>query len=630
VGSNEGRPSPDDETYLNALDGIDAVEGIDATRFNLPAIGWGTFSPSMLEALIPPRRGPVQGPAAPPWVPATDDTPVAVATAAAVPPAAAPAPAPTASLSRASRIMALGTTVSRVTGMIRSLLLASALGLSTLGDDFNTANNIPGTIYVLIIGGAVSSVFVPQLVRAMRDDADGGRQFTDRLLTIALVVLGVLTAACMLLAPQIADVTAGGANPADHALTVTLIRYCLPQIFCYGVWVILGQILNAHDRYGPMMWTPVLANLVMIATLAALMVVVGHARLTAQNITPGEVALLGIGTTLGIVLQTVTMIPYLRRAGVGYRPRFDWRGAGLRKSATLAKWTMGVVLLGQIGALVATRIGDTMDQHFKGQGVGYTAYMNAQNIWQLPFAVITVSVITALLPRMSRSAQAGDRAAVRTSVSYGLRVAAVAIVPCAFALLAFGPQIAAILFGHGQSDTAMSRNTGFMLMALAPGLIPFSAQFVMMRGFYAYEDTRTPFMITAWITAANVAIGLLAYVTLRTTPWVMVGLCIASTLTYTLGAIMTGRKLRRRLRGVEGRRIARTHLKLGAASVAAALVAAPVAAVVSAQLAGTVGNAAALLGGGAVFGVLFLMVSRKLHIEEVASLARVVRTRFGY
>ncbi len=209
-------------------------------------------------------------------------------------------------------------------------------------------------------------------------------------------------------------------------------------------------------------------------------------------------------------------------------------------------------------------------------------------------------------------------------------MAAVAIVPCAFALLAFGPQIAAILFGHGQSDTAMSRNTGFMLMALAPGLIPFSAQFVMRRGFYAYEDTRTLFMITAWITAANVAIGLLAYVTLRTTPWVMVGLCIASTLTYTLGAIMTGRKLRRRLRGVEGRRIARTHLKLGAASVAAALVAAPIAAVVSAQLAGTVGNAAALLGGGAVFGLLFLMVSRKLHIEEVASLARVVRTRFGY
>ncbi|HZP50067.1 murein biosynthesis integral membrane protein MurJ [Actinocrinis sp.] len=540
------------------------------------------------------------------------------------------APPAAASLSRAGRIMALGTTASRVTGMIRSLLLASALGLSTLGDDFNTANNIPGTIYLLIVGGAVSSVFVPQLVRAMRDDADGGRQFTDRLLTIALVVLSVLTGACLLLAPQIADVTAGAAAPADHALTVTLIRFCVPQIFCYGVWVILSQILNAHERYGPMMWTPVLANLVMIATLVALMAAVGHARLTAQNITPGEVALLGVGTTLGIVLQTAAMIPYLRRAGVGYRPRFDWRGVGLRKSATLAKWTMGVVLLGQIGSLIATRIGDMMDARFKGQGVGYTAYMNAQNIWQLPFAVITVSVITALLPRMSRSAQAGDRAAVRTSVSYGLRVAAVAIVPCACALSAFGPQIAAVLFGHGQSDATMAHNTGFMLMALAPGLIPFSAQFVMMRGFYAYEDTRTPFVITMWITAANVAIGLLAYATLRTTPWVMVGLCLASTLAYTIGAIMTGRKLRRQLHGVEGRRVARTHLKLGAASGVAAVIAAPIAAIVSAQLAGTVGNVAALLGGGAVFGVLFLAVSRKLHIEEVASLARVVRTRLGY
>lgn len=658
MGRDESRPAPgedaSEDAYLNALEDIDAVENVDATRFNLPALGWGAFNPSLLQALVPPRRGPVQGPglaaaataepatreawrpsraddtlAAPPWMPAPDEAAVAV-TAPATATATATRRSAPASDSRAGRIMALGTTASRVTGMIRSLMVASALGLGALGDCFNTANNIPGTIYLLIVGGAVSSVFVPQLVRAMRDDPDGGRRFTDRLLTIALVVLTVLTGVCMLLAPQIAEVTAGAAPPADHALTVTLIRYCLPQIFCYGVWVLLGQILNAHGRYGPMMWTPVLANVVMIATLGAFMAMVGHARLTAQNITSGEVALLGIGTTLGIVLQTVTMIPSLRRAGVGYRPRFDWRGAGLRKSATLAKWTVGVVLLGQVGSLITTRIGNRMDEHFHGQGVGYSAYMNAQNIWQLPFAVVTVSVITALLPRMSRASQAGDRIAVRTSVSYGLRVAAVAIVPCAFALLAFGPQIAVVLFGHGQSDPAMARNTGFMLMALAPGLIPFSAQFVMVRGFYAYEDTRTPFVISAWITALNVAIGLAAYAALRSTPWVMVGLCLASTLAYTVGAIMTGRRLRRRLPGFEGHRVARTHLKLGAASVAAALVGAPIAAALSAHFAGTVGNASALLAGGAVFGALFLAASRRLHIEEVASLARVVRTRLGY
>ena len=643
VRENVWRPAPDDDAQLNPLDGVDVVEGIEASRYNLPTMGWGTFSPSMLEALMPPRRGPVQGPAVlasvtaepitreawrpmgeeeTPWLPAAVETAAATAT---VPRQEAPA-----SLARAGRIMALGTTASRVTGMIRSLLLASALGLGALGDDFNTANNIPGTIYLLIIGGAVSSVFVPQLVRAMRDDADGGREYTDKLLTIALVVLTAITGVCMLLAPQIADVTAGTQSPADHSVTVTLIRYCVPQIFCYGVWVILGQILNARERYGPMMWTPVLANLVMIATLIAFMLMVGHAKLTSQNITPTETALLGIGTTLGIVLQTVMMVPYLRKVGVGYRPRFNWRGAGLRKSATLAKWTMGVVLLGQVGSLIVTRIGDSMDHTFKDQGVGYTAYMNAQNIWQLPFAVITVSVITALLPRMSRAAQAGDPAAVRTSISYGLRVAAVVIVPCAFALLAFGPQIAAVLFGHGQSNAAMSRNTGFMLMALAPGLIPFSAQFVMTRGFYAYEDTRTPFMISAWITALNVVLGLGLYAAFGTEPWVMVGLCLISTFAYTIGAIMTGRKLREQLRGVEGRRVARTHAKLGAASVLAALVSAPIAALVSAELAGTIGDVAALLAGGLVFAALFLAASRKLRIEEVASLARVVRTRFGY
>jgi putative peptidoglycan lipid II flippase len=610
------------------------AEAVDATRFNLPVFGTSFLDPGALQQLIPPRRSAVQGPATRPYEQYSDTdvwSPPGSPTATIPAPersAEAPAKAAATSVSRASRIMALGTIASRVTGMLRQLLLVAALGTGVLASNFNVANNVPNTIYLLVIGGAVNSIFVPQLVRAMKDDPDGGQAFMDRLLTISVVILGVLTVACVVGAPQIVDFFSSSSGP-DREITILFARYCLPQIFFYGMFVMLGQILNATDKFGPMMWTPVLANVIMIATLGAYIAIAGYVQ-TSSTITHAEVLLLGGGTTIGIALQTLTLIPYLKQAGVGFRPRFDWRGTGLGKSLTLAKWTMGMVLVGQVGNWVIIKYGTRMDTARPHEGVGYTGYSNALTIWILPQAVITVSIITALLPRMSRAAHAGDRTAVRDSISYGLRVTAVAIVPCGFAFVAFGQQIATLLFRHGAADAVQSRNLGYMIMAFGLGLIPFSAQYLMLRGFYAYEDTKTPFVIAAWIAAINSVLSLASYYALHTTQWAVTGMCVAYVIAYTVGMVMTGAKLSRKLRGLDAGRVVRTHAKLAAAAALAALVGGPVAYEITKMVqAPMLASTSALVLGGGLFGVIFLVASRRMRVEEVDSMLGTIRARFG-
>ena len=623
---------PQDEAPAERAARRDAyADAVDATRFNLPVFGTSFLDPSAIEQLLPPRRTQVQGPALQPdnlgpfdpWSPGPGTGVIDAVTDQTA--------APATSVSRASRIMALGTIASRATGMIRQLLLVAALGTSALGTGYNIANNVPNTIYLLVIGGAVNSIFVPQLVRAMKDDPDDGQAFMDRLLTLTLVIMAVLTVACVFFAPEIVSAFYPNAKHADREVTIVFARYMLPQIFFYGMFVMFGQILNAKDKFGPMMWTPVLANVIQIATLGAYLWIAGYVQ-TTENITANELALLGLGTTLGIALQTITLIPYLRQAGVSFKPRFDWRGVGLGKSMTLAKWTMGMVLVGQVSTTIITRLSSAMDTTGKHttEGVGYTAYSNALTIWILPQAIITVSIITALLPRMSRAAQSGDRNAVRDSISYGLRVSAVAIVPAAFAFVAFGQQISALLFQHGATNATMARNLGYMLMAFGLGLIPFSAQYLMMRGFYAYEDTKTPFIVTAWISAFNGGLAYVSFELLHTTKWAVAGMCVGYVVAYTIGMVMTGARLSRKLRGLDTRRIVRTHAKLGAASALGAVVGGPIAFEITQGLhGGLLGAGSGIVVGGGLFAALFLVASRRMRIEEVDMLLGTVRSRFG-
>lgn len=564
-------------------------------------------------------------------------TATATAAAASTAPAAPAAPAKkggkATGLLKSSAVMAAGTMVSRLTGFIRSALIVSALGVGLLGDTFQVAYQLPTMIYILTVGGGLNSVFVPQLVRAMKEDEDGGEAYANRLLTLVMVALGVLTGIAVLGAPFLIRLLSDSvaSDPAANEVGITFVRYFLPSIFFMGIHVVMGQILNARGKFGAMMWTPVLNNIVIIVTLGTFMWVYGTAAdsgMKVSNIPPEGQRLLGIGVLLGLVVQALAMIPYLRETGFRMRLRFDWRGHGLGKAVTLAKWTVLFVLANQAGALVVTQLSTASGKASPVDGTGFAAYANAQLIWGLPQAIITVSLMAALLPRLARSAAEGDGGAVRDDISQGLRTTAVAIVPIAFGFLALGIPMCTLIFGS--SGTSEATNMGFMLMAFALGLIPYSVQYVVLRAFYAYEDTRTPFYNTVIVAAVNAGASALCYVVLPPR-WAVAGMAASYGLAYAIGVGVAWNRLRKRLGGdLDGNRVLRTYARLCIASVPAALLSGAACYSIGQSLGqGVLGSLAALIAGGAVLLGIFFIAARKMRIEELNSLVGMVRGRLG-
>ncbi|MDI5961912.1 murein biosynthesis integral membrane protein MurJ [Streptomyces sp. SL13] len=573
--------------------------------------------------------GPEQGYAFPDFTDAPDE------------PEPEPAPASSgggraASLMKSSAVMAAGTLVSRLTGFLRTLVIGGAIGVSTLNDSYQVANTLPTMIYILVGGGALNAVFIPQLVRAMKDDEDGGEAYANRLLTLVVVGLAAVTTVMVVGAPVLVRLMSPkiASDPASMAVTVSFTRYCLPTMFFMGVHVVLGQILNARGRFGAMMWTPVLNNIVVIAGFGAYIWVFGtarHSNVDAATISPEGVRLLGIATLLGLTVQALSMIPYLRESGLRIRPRFDWRGHGLGHAAKLAKWTFLFVLANQVGMTVVIQLATWAGAVASKQGhpgTGITAYNYALLLWQMPQAIITVSVMTAVLPRISRAAADGDAAAVRDDLSYGLRTSAVAIVPAAFAFLALGVPLATMMYSS--AGEAGAHNIGYVLMAFGLGLIPYSIQYVVLRGFYAYEDTRTPFYNTVIVAVVNAAASGICFAVLPAR-WAVVGMAGSYGLAYIVGVGVAVRRLRKRLGGdLDGPHVVRTYARLIGASLPAALLGGAVAYGITGVLGdGFTGSLAAVVGGGIVLLAVFYLAARRMRIEEMTAMVGMVRGRLG-
>ncbi|MFD7991690.1 murein biosynthesis integral membrane protein MurJ [Streptomyces mexicanus] len=590
---------------------------------------------------FPPVAGPGSAPAAGqgatgPYAPAAGGAETVALTSVAT---AEPAPAPAkkggkaAGLLKSSAVMAAGTMVSRLTGFIRSAMIVSALGVGLLGDTFQVAYQLPTMIYILTVGGGLNSVFVPQLVRAMKEDDDGGEAYANRLLTLVMVALGTLTVLAVVAAPLLIKLLSPSVagDPAADQVGITFVRYFVPSIFFMGIHVVMGQVLNARGKFGAMMWTPVLNNIVIIVTLGMFIWVYGSAAdsgMKVSTIPPEGQRLLGVGILLGLVVQALAMIPYLRETGFRLRLRFDWRGHGLGKAAALAKWTLLFVLANQAGNIVVTRLSTAAGTNSPVDGTGYAAYANAQLIWGLPQAIITVSLMAALLPRISRSAHEGDAGAVRDDISQGLRTTAVAIVPVAFGFVALGIPMCTLIFGT--SGTSEATNMGYMLMAFGLGLIPYSVQYVVLRAFYAYEDTRTPFYNTVVIAAVNAGASALCYFLLPAR-WAVIGMAASYGIAYAIGVGVAWNRLRKRLGGdLDGSRVMRTYARLCIASVPAAVLSGAACYGIGHTLGqGVVGSFAALLAGGVLLLGVFFVAARRMRIEELNSLVGMVRGRLG-
>lgn len=537
-----------------------------------------------------------------------------------------------AGLGGASGVMAVGTLVSRFTGVLRDTAIGAALGTVVLADTFAVANTIPNTIYALLAGGAITAVFVPQLVRHLASDADGGIKYTQRLLTLSTLLLLVVSVVAVIFAPLIVRAYATSSwTEEDFEVATTFARYCLPQILFYGLFTMFQQVLNARGHFAAPMFAPVLNNIVVIATCGAFIVMVGDGALTTRSITSGEVALLGLGTLAGIVAQAMSLVPVMHRVGFRWRPRFDFRNAGLGRAGTLAGWTFVYVATNQLVFLVIARLATTANTGLDADvaNVGFASYLRAYLIFVLPHSVITLSVVTALMPRMSGHAIAGRFRAVADDLGGAIRLALVAIVPAVVALLVLAPRVAVVLFGYGKTSQDDAAAIGSVTQLFVLGLVPFTVFFVLVRGFYALEDTRTPALINIVLNAVNVAAAVLFF-SLAADEHRVQAIAAAYLPTYTVAALLSWRVLSRRIDGLPAYYTVRTGVRLLVAAIPAGLLMLALSAASTAVLgAGRLGSLVAVVLALSAGGALYAVLAHRLRVNEMSELATLVRGRLG-
>jgi putative peptidoglycan lipid II flippase len=515
------------------------------------------------------------------------------------------------SLAHASGSMALATVISRLTGLVAKLLLAAALGFGLLNDSYNIANELPNMVYELLLGGVLSSVAIPVLVRAQRTDSDGGYAYAQRLLTMGTAALAVGTIAAVAAAPVLIRLSVSGGPHASPALATAFAYLLLPEILCYGLAALIGAVLNSRGVFGPPAWAPVGNNLVLIAVITTYMITPG--RISLQPGLMGEVKLwvLGAGTTLGIVVQAAVLLPALRRSGFRWRWRWGW-DPRLSAFGGLAGWVFLYVLAGQIGLVITYRIASAT------AGGGVSTYAYAWMLLIVPYGVLGNSVLTALMPRISRASADGDIPAVVADLSLGIRISALLLLPISALFTVAGGQIATVLFSYGHSDLTQADRLGHTLAASAFGLLPYAVVLLQLRVFYALADARAPTVIMALMVAGKIGLSVLMP-SLLSPQQVVVGLAAANSASFVIGAIVGQVWLWHRL--------GRLHTRVVAGVVARIAVAASVAAGAGWVVVGlarmavphalpTLRAALELTAGSVLGGAVLLVALRALRVSE--------------
>ncbi|MEO8094539.1 MAG: murein biosynthesis integral membrane protein MurJ [Pseudolysinimonas sp.] len=460
------------------------------------------------------------------------------------------------SIGRASAALAAGTLVSRVLGFVSAAVLAWAIGPQNPGANaFALANQLPNNIYAIVAAGVLSAVLVPQIVRAGLH-ADGGQNFVNRLVTLGIVAFLLATVIATLCAPLLVDLyTVDAGNPdgalgGGRALAIAFAYWCLPQIFFYAIYSLLGEVLNARGVFGPFTWAPVLNNVVVIITLLvfATMFGVDPAHQDPSTWTTAQITLLAAGATVGIAAQALVLLLFWRRTGLGYRPDFHWRGVGLGGTVRAAGWTFAMIVVTQLAGIVQSKVAFTAGAEDASVAVLRIAWL----IFILPHSIVAVSIATPYFTRMSAGARDGNLAAVRSDLSASLRTIGLLVAGSAAALAAAALPFAAV-FSNAPNEVI---GIGGVLLAFLIGLVPFSVVFVLQRAYYALGDTRTPFLFQL-VQSALFVTGALVVAALAPGPQVAAGIALVTSLAGTAQAVVAAVLLRRRLGGVGGRRLVR-------------------------------------------------------------------------
>jgi len=532
--------------------------------------------------------------------------------------------APRPGLARATAVMASGTLVSRLLGLASKSLLAVLLGTAAVNlaaNAFDVANKLPNLIYALVAGGALNAVLVPQIIRADRDGARG-KEFLDRLFTMATAGLLVLTLLLTLVAGPLVVLYTGGEWAApEFDLAVAFALWCLPQLFFYGAYTLFGQLLNARGSFGPYMWAPVVNNVVAITGLLVFWGLYGvQATSDPRSWTPAMVALLAGAATLGVASQAAILIWPLRRIGFSWRPRWGLRGVGFRSAGVVAGWTFAGIVASQLVFVLVSQVSAAAVTATKGTPeavvtASVAAWSFAFLLYMLPHGLLAVSLVTAVFTRVSGAAHAGDTSGVAASTRSMMRVLLVGMTLPAVGLVLFASEITALLFRQFDSRADV---VGDVAVAMALGLPFFSVLYLVRRVFYAFEDGRTPFLVTL-VTAGVWATGTVAVpLVLPPTQWV-IGVAASMSLGEVAGLVAAVWFLHRRVGdlGIRGWLWVLVRLGLVVAVVG------PLA-VLAGDRAGGTGSQpealASLLVGGGVLVVGYVAGTRLLQVQETREL----------
>ncbi|TDC99806.1 murein biosynthesis integral membrane protein MurJ [Saccharopolyspora terrae] len=443
------------------------------------------------------------------------------------------------SLARASAAMAVATATSRVSGLLAKVLLVVVLGLGMVNDSYTVANTLPTVVNELLLGGVLTSIAVPLLVRAQQEGPKQGESYAQWMITMGGVLLAVATAAAVACAGLLTALYLGADTRANAELTTAFAYLLLPGIVCYGMSALLQAILNVRGVFGTPAWAPVFNNLVVIATVIVYALVPGEISTDPVRIGEPKLLVLGLGTLAGITTQLLVMVVSLRRSGFRYRWRWGW-DRRLSEFGGLAGWVVLYTLISQAGMVVITRV--------TAQGTpGSVATFNyAWLLSQVPYGVLGVSLLTALMPRISEAAAAGRTRAFVDDVAWGTRMTAVLLMPVSALLVVAGGPLAVAFFSLGASDVAAAGRLGWALAAAAAGVVPFGITMLQLRAFYAMHDARTP----TWINAIMVVVrSALCYLVLATVDPqdLVLGVTAAMSASFLLGAVVGQVWLRARI-----------------------------------------------------------------------------------
>ncbi|MCJ1708470.1 murein biosynthesis integral membrane protein MurJ [Microbacterium sp. VKM Ac-2923] len=502
------------------------------------------------------------------------------------------------SIGRASVLIGAGTIVSRVIGLVRGIVLVAAIGtIGGAGDAFAVANQLPNNIYAIISTGLLTAVVVPQIVKAAAH-ADGGQAFISKLFTLGTVGLIAAAVLATIAAPLLVQVYASEFTDAQLALSTAFAYWCLPQIFFYGLYALLGEILNARRVFGPYTWAPIVNNVVSIAGFGAFIALFGP-QAEVEAWTPTMIAVLAGTATAGIVVQAAVLMFFWRRAGLALRPDFRWKGVGLRDISRLAGWTFLMVVAGQLAGIVQSNVLSSAS----GEDPAMFASQNAWLLFMLPYSIIVLSIGTPYFTQLSEHASAGRDDDVRTDISRSIRTLGFFIVASTAALAAAAVPASRIFTRSADEAAAVAP----VLLCFLVCLVPLAVLFVVQRTFYAYNDTRTPFSFTVLQCALVVAGALLAGAVLPRGE-LAAGVALTQSIASVIQVVVATVLLHRRLGGIGAASWLLTLGKFAVAALPSAAAGWGVWMLLGADAGWTLSNPLAGALGAGIIGVVVLAV----------------------